>query len=164
MSRLKTNPKSYLVEFSKLPVSMQRTSDDVERQSKDAEQSPAQELNYKPDRTILGLASYACSSVFLASMLTFAKILGKREMPVFEILLARSSSILIIALLVCAKERVNPFGNRQVSTPARSAQVPVKLLLLRKSINEEHLRDRGILFVPQSKQAKQSRAIVILPS
>ena len=46
-------------------------------------------------------------------MLTFAKILGKQDMPVFEILLARSSSILVIALCVCAKERVNPFGNRQ---------------------------------------------------
>ena len=45
-------------------------------------------------------------------MLTFAKILGKRDMPVFEILLARSSSILIIALIVCAKDGVNPFGNR----------------------------------------------------
>ncbi len=92
---------------------MQRDLDDVERQNKDEGSSTAQELNYKPDRTILGLASYACSSVFLASMLTFAKILGKRQMPVFEILLARSSSILVIALLVCAKERVNPFGNRQ---------------------------------------------------
>ena len=67
---------------------------------------------FKPDRTVLGLASYAISSVFLASMLTFAKLLGKKQMPTFEILLARSSSILIIALIMCAKDRVNPFGNR----------------------------------------------------
>jgi drug/metabolite transporter (DMT)-like permease len=67
----------------------------------------------KPDRTALGLGSYALSSVFLASMLSFAKILGQREMPVFEILLARSSTILVIALIICAKDGVNPFGNRR---------------------------------------------------
>jgi len=66
----------------------------------------------KADRTLLGLASYALSSVFLASMLTFAKLLGKDKMPVFEILLARSSTILFIALIMCAKDGVNPFGNR----------------------------------------------------
>jgi len=67
----------------------------------------------KADRTLLGLASYALSSVFLASMLTFAKLLGKDKMPVFEILLARSSTILFIALIMCAKDGVNPFGNRR---------------------------------------------------
>lgn len=69
-------------------------------------------MEVKADRPMLGLASYALSSVFLASMLTFAKLLGERKMPVFEILLARSTSILAIALVICAKDGVNPFGNR----------------------------------------------------
>ncbi|KAK9829224.1 hypothetical protein WJX72_004585 [[Myrmecia] bisecta] len=63
--------------------------------------------------TVRGLCLYACSSVFLATMLVFAKILGERHMPVFEILLARSTIICAIALVKCAKDRVNPLGNRR---------------------------------------------------
>ena len=93
---------------------LQRSLDEAEAQAqhKDIDSHEEPKASYKADRTMLGLGSYACSSVFLASMLTFAKILGKENMPVFEILLARSSSILIVSLIVCAKDRVNPFGNR----------------------------------------------------
>lgn len=97
-------------------TAMQDELDSAERQppkevDEDSEGVPS-ERPVKADRPILGLASYALSSVFLATMLTFAKLLGRREMPVFEILLARSTSILAIALTICAKDHVNPFGNR----------------------------------------------------
>lgn len=87
--------------------------DDAERQQAKDDTLSSSVPYVKPDRTVLGLASYAFSSVFLATMLTLAKLLGKDKMPVFEILLARSSSILVIALIVCAKDGVNPFGNRR---------------------------------------------------
>ena len=80
------------------PLLLQDQLIDVERQANGA---PAESnavtkakdliMVIKPDRTALGLGSYALSSVFLASMLSFAKILGQKHMPVFEILLARSS-------------------------------------------------------------------------
>ena len=116
---------------------MQDDLDAAERQPndlqghKDIDTVPSaarKEPTYKADRPLLGLASYALSSVFLASMLTFAKILGKKHLPVFEILLTRSMSILVISLLICAKDRVNPFGNRYHSF-TRAALRPAGLAL-----------------------------------
>ncbi|KAK9837654.1 hypothetical protein WJX74_002242 [Apatococcus lobatus] len=65
------------------------------------------------DAPVLGLFLYGLSSVFLSTMLTFAKLLGQRKFPVMEILGARSSTIMVIALCVCAWDKVNPFGNRR---------------------------------------------------
>ena len=82
---------------------------------------------YHSDRAILGLALYALSSVFLATMLICAKRLKQHGFPVWQNLLARSLSIMTFALIACAKQRVNPFGNRyntefcnNVFTPAHS--------------------------------------------
>ena len=44
--------------------------------------------------------------------LTLGICAGARKFPVMEILGARSSTIMIIALIVCAWDKVNPFGNR----------------------------------------------------
>ena len=106
-----------------LPLLCQGDSNVAERQAKDVDEvsDPPEEGKIKADRPVLGLASYAISSIFLASMLTFAKLLGQRQMPVFEILLARSTTILTIALIICAKDRVNPFGNRQATSSPESA-------------------------------------------
>ena len=67
------------------------------------------------DRSVLGLALYALSSCFLATALVFAKKLSAWHMPVFEILIARSSTIMFFALCGCAWTRHNPLGNRQVA-------------------------------------------------
>lgn len=67
---------------------------------------------YHSDRAILGLALYALSSVFLATMLICAKRLKQHGFPVWQNLLARSLSIMTFALIACARQRVNPFGNR----------------------------------------------------
>ena len=58
---------------------LQRDLDNAEQQRKEDSEEYVSDtnLNYKPDRTILGLASYATSSIFLASMLTCAKLLGR---------------------------------------------------------------------------------------
>ncbi|KAK9865750.1 hypothetical protein WJX84_008399 [Apatococcus fuscideae] len=65
------------------------------------------------DAPVLGLILYGTSSIFLSTMLVFAKLLGKRKFPVFEILGCRSCTIMFISLCICAWDRVNPFGNRR---------------------------------------------------
>ena len=67
---------------------------------------------YYSDRALLGLGLYAISSIFLATMLICAKSLAKRGFPTWQNLLCRSLSIMAVALIICAKQRVNPFGNR----------------------------------------------------
>lgn len=67
---------------------------------------------YHSDRAVLGLGLYALSSVFLATMLICAKTLKQHGFPVWQNLLARSLSIMTFALIACARQRVNPFGNR----------------------------------------------------
>lgn len=67
---------------------------------------------YHSDKAVLGLGLYALSSVFLATMLICAKTLKQHGFPVWQNLLARSLSIMIFALIACARQRVNPFGNR----------------------------------------------------
>lgn len=69
---------------------------------------------YYADKALLGLGLYAVSSVFLATMLICAKTLSKRGFPTWQNLLCRSLSIMAVALVICAKQRVNPFGNRSV--------------------------------------------------
>lgn len=92
---------------------------DVEGQPADRQQLLAKHVSssgkpaYAPDRALVGLAFYALSSVFLATMLVAAKLLGKRSYPTWQTLLARSSIIMMFALAACAKQRKNPFGNRQ---------------------------------------------------
>lgn len=73
------------------------------------------------DRTLLGMGFYCCSSVFLATMLICAKLLGRRDYPVWQALLARSGSIMTFALIACARQRVNPFGNRRKLLALRGA-------------------------------------------
>lgn len=68
---------------------------------------------YHSDRAVLGLGLYALSSVFLATMLICAKTLKQHGFPVWQNLLARSLSIMTFALIACARQRVNPFGNRR---------------------------------------------------
>ena len=67
---------------------------------------------YHSDRAVLGLGLYALSSVFLATMLICAKTLKQHGFPVWQNLLARSLSIMTFSLIACARQRVNPFGNR----------------------------------------------------
>lgn len=68
---------------------------------------------YHSDRAVLGLGLYALSSVFLATMLICAKTLKQHGFPVWQNLLARSLSIMTFALIACARQGVNPFGNRR---------------------------------------------------
>ncbi|KAK9812242.1 hypothetical protein WJX73_006670 [Symbiochloris irregularis] len=65
------------------------------------------------DRSALGLALYALSSCFLSTALVFAKKLGQWHMPTFEILMARSITLMFFALIGCAWKRVHPLGNRR---------------------------------------------------
>lgn len=67
---------------------------------------------YHSDKAVLGLGLYALSSVFLATMLICAKTLKQHGFPVWQNLLARSLSIMTFSLIACARQRVNPFGNR----------------------------------------------------
>lgn len=67
---------------------------------------------YHSDRAMLGLGLYALSSVFLATMLICAKTLKQHGFPVWQNLLARSLSIMTFSVIACARQRVNPFGNR----------------------------------------------------
>ena len=67
---------------------------------------------YYSDKGLLGLGLYALSSVFLATMLICAKTLKQHGFPVWQNLLARSLSIMTFSLIACARQRVNPFGNR----------------------------------------------------
>ncbi|KAK9904222.1 hypothetical protein WJX75_007139 [Coccomyxa subellipsoidea] len=67
----------------------------------------------KVERTAFGLALYALSSCFLATMLMFAKKLGQWNIPTFEILLARSGFLVFFALVGCAIQRQNPLGKRR---------------------------------------------------
>lgn len=70
---------------------------------------------YHSDRALLGLGLYALSSVFLATMLICAKTLKQHGFPVWQNLLARSLSIMTFSLIACARQHVNPFGNRYSS-------------------------------------------------
>lgn len=65
------------------------------------------------DNSALGLALYAISSCFLSTALVFAKKLSHWHMPVFEILMARSSTIMCFALIGCAWKGITPFGHRR---------------------------------------------------
>ncbi|BDA45883.1 probable pseudopaline exporter CntI [Coccomyxa sp. Obi] len=67
----------------------------------------------KIERTAYGLALYAISSCFLATMLMFAKKLGQWNIPTFEILLARSGFLVFFALVGNALQRQNPLGKRR---------------------------------------------------
>ena len=83
-----------------------------------ASDSPAQNKStgiYYSDKALLGLGLYAVSSVFLATMLICAKTLSRRGFPTWQNLLCRSLSIMAVALVICAKQKVNPFGNRYES-------------------------------------------------
>eukprot|EP00891_Asterochloris_glomerata_P008721 jgi/Astpho2/8721/Aster-05285 len=94
---------------------------DVEANSVgDAAEEPANGQNkstvaaYAEDKPLLGLGTYCLSSIFLATMLVAAKILGqKKHYPTFQLLLARGSIIMIFALIACARQKVNPFGKRR---------------------------------------------------
>ena len=87
--------------------------------------SPADKSNtgiYYSDKALLGLGLYALSSVFLATMLICAKTLSKRGFPTWQNLLCRSLSIMAVALVICAKQKVNPFGNRYAVCTSKLAQ------------------------------------------
>ncbi|KAK9826110.1 hypothetical protein WJX81_004310 [Elliptochloris bilobata] len=65
------------------------------------------------DRSLLGLGLYALSGCFLSTMLMLSKKLNQLNIPVFEVLLARSVFLLVFALAGCALHRKSPFGKRR---------------------------------------------------
>ncbi|KAK9828954.1 hypothetical protein WJX72_003023 [[Myrmecia] bisecta] len=64
------------------------------------------------DSVTLGMLLYAASTVFLSIQSVCSKLLGARQMPVFESVLARSAIILLFSSAPMAYHKESPVGKR----------------------------------------------------
>lgn len=65
------------------------------------------------EHAVVGFAFNAISTVFVMLMATCAKLAGQHGLPVFEIVLARSSTLLVVALVTVIIRREDPRGNHR---------------------------------------------------
>lgn len=65
------------------------------------------------DHNLTGISLYALSTVFMSAMMILVKMLGKWGISVFIVLVIRSATVLVCALVNLTKDRTNPWGNRR---------------------------------------------------